>query len=111
MSNTDTTENYFDAGKKNNRRQKRLARKSNRLHKRAETTDAKQGITSEHRKAMQEVELEKKKEELKQDQAVTEIAKNLPAEPPTPKKSNAMLWLLLALLVLIVLAVLAFYLL
>jgi hypothetical protein len=105
------TEHYFDAAKKNNRRQKRLARKSNRLQRRLETTDAKQGITSEHRKAMQEVELDKKKEELKQDQAVTEIAKALPAEPPTPAKSNTMTWLLVALALLIVLAVVAFYLL
>ena len=106
-----STENFFDASKKDKRRQKRLSKKSSRLQKRLETTDAKQGITSEHRKAVKEVELEQKKQELEQDKAVTAIAQALPADELIKPKGNMMLWYVLALLLLIAIAVAVYFLL
>lgn len=100
------TENFFGKGNKEKRVQKRLARRAERKRRGAERLDARQGITSEHRKKMQEVELEKVKAEVKQDEAVANIAATLqPTQStPPPKKSMGWLWLLLLLLLLAVVA-------
>ena len=104
-----TTDNFFGRKNKDERVQKRLTRRADRKRRAAEKLDARQGITSEQRKKLQEVDLEKKKleveskkAEVRQDEAVANIANNMPTAPP--KASNTWIWIVLLVLLLAAIA-------